>query len=263
MAGGVFDRAATNYATAGPDFFSHFGRALVERTGVGAGDQILDVACGAGAALIPAAQRVRSLRIAVGVDLSEAMLRRAQEACAGLELVRVGIARMDAHYLGFRQASFDVVLCGFALGSFVQPLRVLEECCRATRQGGRLGLSVADRWWWDQDERWDWHAELLYSLGVHVEPGRFSTEQAVADAVERSGWRLVAIDSEPFPLLFSSAQEWWAWAWSHGYREILENMGASDLEHYRRECFAHFDRARGPVPGQLEVIVALAEKSKG
>jgi ubiquinone/menaquinone biosynthesis C-methylase UbiE len=54
----VFDRVAGAYGTVGPDFFSYFGRRLVDHIGIHRGGRVVDLACGTGAALVPAAEAV-------------------------------------------------------------------------------------------------------------------------------------------------------------------------------------------------------------
>jgi O-methyltransferase/aklanonic acid methyltransferase len=55
---GIFDRASATYGQVGPGYFAHFGERLVERAGLAPGMRVLDVACGRGAVLFPAAQLV-------------------------------------------------------------------------------------------------------------------------------------------------------------------------------------------------------------
>lgn len=172
----VFDRAAATYATVGPDFFGQLGRRLVDRIGIPEGGRVIDVACGTGAALMPAAKAVGPRGLAVGVDLSEAMLRRVGEATDAGSGPQNLVACMDAQQLGVRTGGFDVAVCSFALGSLPEPLSALAESWRVTRPGGRLGLVVSDRWWWEGDERWTWHGDLLESVGVRVRAGRFASQ---------------------------------------------------------------------------------------
>ncbi len=54
---GVFDRAAPTYDKVAGAYHDHFGERLVELAGVRPGDAVLDVACGRGAVLVPAAAR--------------------------------------------------------------------------------------------------------------------------------------------------------------------------------------------------------------
>lgn len=71
---GVFDRAASSYDEVAGAYHDHFGARLVDVVGVGPGDVVLDVGCGRGAILMPAAARVGPGGGVVGVDLSPEMV---------------------------------------------------------------------------------------------------------------------------------------------------------------------------------------------
>jgi ubiquinone/menaquinone biosynthesis C-methylase UbiE len=256
--GNVFDRAAETYGTVGPDFFSHFGRQLVDRIGIPESGRVIDVACGTGAVLMPAAKAAGPGGLAVGIELSEAMLRRVGGATDTGSGPRNLVACMDAQELAVRTESFDVAVCSFALGSFPDPLSALTECWRVTRPEGRLGLVVSDHWWWEGDERWIWHGDLLESVGVRVQAGRFPSAAAIQSVLDETGWEPQDIVAESFPMVFSSADEWWAWAWSHGYRQILESMGPAELTRYQTECFRQLQQVGRPILGRLEVLLACA-----
>jgi ubiquinone/menaquinone biosynthesis C-methylase UbiE len=244
----------------GADFFSYFGEELIERIDLGTADKLLDVACGTGAVLIPAAKRVGRAGITVGVDLSKEMLRRARQVLVELDGCPASVLRMDAQHLGFMPASFDVIIVGFALDSFPAPDLALRECARVARSGGRLGLTIANRWWWEGDDRWYWHGALLRSLGVHVAEGRFRTPEAIEAAIREAGWWGIAIESERFEFTFTDADEWWKWAWSHGYRQILERMMPVQLRRYRAECLAQLRRHGADIGARLDVFVVTATK---
>jgi SAM-dependent methyltransferase len=209
---------------------------------------------------VPAADAVGAGGLAVGIDLSEAMLRRAAGTTDAESGPRILLVRMNAQQLAIRSESFDAVVCSFGLGWFPDPLSALGECRRVVHPGGRLGLVVSDRWWWEGDERWSWHSDLLQSVGVPVPVGRFASAEAIHSVLNETGWELRDIVAESFPMVFSGADEWWAWAWSHGYRQILESMGAAELSRYRTECFRHLQRHGQPVLGRLEVSLACATR---
>jgi SAM-dependent methyltransferase len=256
----VFDRAARTYGTVGPDFFGHFGRRIVEFVGIPRGGRVVDVACGTAAALVPAAEVVGAGGLSVGVDLSEAMLRRADAATDAWSGPPIHLACMDAQQLAVRSDSFDAVVCSFAVGSFPDPLSALAECWRVARPGGRLGLVVSDRWWWEGDDRWSWHGDLLQSIGVPVPVGRFASAEAIDSVLKQTGWQVRDLVTESFPMVFSGADEWWAWAWSHGYRQILESMDPAELTLYRTECFRQLQQHDQPDLGRLEVSLVCATR---
>jgi ubiquinone/menaquinone biosynthesis C-methylase UbiE len=67
----LIDRLAPGYDAVGPARFAYSGRRLVGAVGVGAGQRVLDVACGRGTVLFLAAARVAAGDV-VGIDLATA-----------------------------------------------------------------------------------------------------------------------------------------------------------------------------------------------
>ena len=56
----VYDDVADVYDTTGVEFFTPLGRRLVEQAGMREGERVLDIGCGRGAVLLPAAEAVGS-----------------------------------------------------------------------------------------------------------------------------------------------------------------------------------------------------------
>ena len=156
---GVFDRAAPTYDRVGDAYHDYFGERLVELAGVADGDRVLDVACGRGASLVPAARRAGATGHVLGVDLSAEMV-----AAAAQELTAAGVrgeARvMDAEHLDLVDAAYDVALCGFGVFFFPEPEAAMAEIFRVVRPGGVVALST----WGVDDERWSWEDDLMASL---------------------------------------------------------------------------------------------------
>ena len=55
----------------GPDYWAYFGSRFVERAAIGPGSSVLDVGCGTGSSLFPAAERVGPGGRVVGIDICE------------------------------------------------------------------------------------------------------------------------------------------------------------------------------------------------
>jgi len=217
----------------GPDVFTPFGRRLVERVDVAVGQRVVDLGCGPGAVLIPAARAAGPTAVVLGVDRAPAMLRRARTAARRARLPNVALVRMDADQLALREQSVDVLLAGFALGSFPSAPHTLAACRSILRPGGRLGLSVAEGWWWEGDPRWAWHAELLASLDLRIDmSGRLGSPAVLRALLQRVGYVDVRVSAEWAVLPFNDFDAWWAWIWSHGYRAILEGMSPRQLSGY-------------------------------
>ena len=75
-----------------------------------------------------------------GVDLSPAMLEHAQRRAAASGRV-VTLQVGDAHQLEFPDASFDTVVCTFALCAIPDDRRAIAEMWRVLRPGGQLRLA--------------------------------------------------------------------------------------------------------------------------
>jgi phosphatidylethanolamine/phosphatidyl-N-methylethanolamine N-methyltransferase len=101
------------------------------------GGRILEVGVGTGISL-PDYARTNRL---VGVDLSEPMLRKAQERVVELGLSNVeGLAVMDAERLAFPDASFDVVVAQYVITTVPNPEGTLDEFARVLKPGGEIVL---------------------------------------------------------------------------------------------------------------------------
>jgi SAM-dependent methyltransferase len=252
----VYDRAAASYERVGPPFFSYFGRRIVDMVGVPEASRVLDVACGAGAVLLAAAERIGPRGVVVGVDRASAMVDRARSEIRHRGVSNAFVTYMDALALAFPENVFDAVLCGFALNGLPTPDLALSEFFRVLRAQGQVGLIVSEGWWWEGDDRWQWHHTLLDALGIRIdqEPRRFVVPQNLLEMLTDQGFERVSVSTENYALVFADVEEWWNWTWSHGYRQILERMSASQLERYRVTCFEHLqDR---PVEGRLQVFLA-------
>jgi phosphatidylethanolamine/phosphatidyl-N-methylethanolamine N-methyltransferase len=101
------------------------------------GGRVLEVGVGTGISLPDYARTTRL----VGVDISEPMLRKAQERVKELGLTNVEqLAVMDAARLDFPDASFDVVVAQYVITTVPDPEATLDEFARVLRPGGEIVL---------------------------------------------------------------------------------------------------------------------------
>src|SRR5215470_1774442 len=111
----------------------HAAIAAAERIG----GRILEVGVGTGISL-PDYSRANRLW---GVDISEPMLRKAQERVSELGLINVeGLWVMDAEHLSFPDASFDVVVAQYVITTVPNPEATLHEFARVLKPGGEIVL---------------------------------------------------------------------------------------------------------------------------
>jgi len=128
--------ASGDYPKLAAELVAPLGPVLVQATGIGPGDRVLDVASGTGNAAIPAARTGASV---VASDLVPELLEsgRADAAEHGVELEW---REANAHALPFGDNEFDVVMSciGVMFAPFHQ--QAAGELVRVTKPGGRIGL---------------------------------------------------------------------------------------------------------------------------
>jgi demethylmenaquinone methyltransferase/2-methoxy-6-polyprenyl-1,4-benzoquinol methylase len=111
----------------------HWKRQLIDLATITSRDRVLDLACGTGDLLFPAAQRAR---VAVGVDITQRMLELAKRRAVKAHPPLVTAADMLA--LPFDDAQFDVVTTGYGLRNVPDLPAALGEIRRVLAPGGRF-----------------------------------------------------------------------------------------------------------------------------
>ena len=106
---------------------------LVEASGAGPEDLVLDVACGPG---LVVAAFARVARHATGLDATPAMLDRARQVTANLP--NVALETGDVYALPWADGAFSIVVSRFAFHHFQDPPAALREMRRVCRVGGRV-----------------------------------------------------------------------------------------------------------------------------
>ena len=236
---GVFSRAASTYDSHGPRFFSQLGQRLVEVSHVMPGASVLDVAAGRGAVLFAAADQVGPDGHAVGIDLAENMVRETMAEIQSAGRQNAEMHQMSADQLEFPDASFDSVLCGFALWFFPQPHHTLQEFSRVLKPGGWVGLTT----WTEDCPFLVWiREELRASLPPQAPPPNrgmadpcFDTSPKLETALQQSGFGNIDISMEEHDYVYSTDEEWWLSLWSHGIRSRCEQLDAPDLERLKAD----------------------------
>src|SRR2546426_525464 len=136
-----FTRQATPFATAPGIRDEAALRLIVECSGAGPDDTVLDVACGPG---LVVAAFARVARHATGIDITPAMLERARTHTAAAGLTNVTWRQGDVLPLPWPDASFSIVTSRFAFHHFLDPLAVLREMPRLAAPAGD-GLDTQTR----------------------------------------------------------------------------------------------------------------------
>jgi ubiquinone/menaquinone biosynthesis C-methylase UbiE len=130
-----FTRQATPFSTAKTIADQAALRLLLEFSGAGAHDRVLDVACGGGLVVCAFAAAVAH---ATGIDVTPAMLQHARTLAAERRLDNVTFDEGDVQALPYADASFSIVVSRFTFHHFQNPLAVLKEMVRVCASEGTV-----------------------------------------------------------------------------------------------------------------------------
>ena len=255
---GVFTRSASSYDHI--RYFPIFGQWLVETAQIPEGARVLDVACGRGAVLFPAAERVGSRGQVIGIDLAEGMAHETQMEIQRRGLPQAEARQMDAENLTFPYSSFDFVLCGFALQFFPHLDQALSEFKRVLKPDGHIVVTT----WGRDDERWDWYTDLREAYGAVVKLGSQSLDkpEEIQRWLSQAGFMDIQINTKELDMVYLDEEEWWDLAWSLSSRAGLEKLSPEDLERFKAEIL---EKVQGQKQAdgfheQLEAFCTTAKK---
>lgn len=255
---GVFTRSAANYESV--RYFPVFGQWLVETADIPEGARGLDVACGRGAVLFPATERVERNGHVIGIDLADGMARETQAEIQRRRLKQAEARQMDAENLTFPDSSFDFVLCGFALQFFPHLEQALSEFKRVLKPGGCIAVTT----WGGDDERWNWYDDLREAYGAVVKLGSQSldTPGEIQRWFSQAGFGEIQIHTKEIDMVYRDEEEWWNVEWSISARAGLEKLSPEDLEHFKAEVFekAQAQKQTDGFHYRLEAFCTTAKK---
>ena len=122
-----------------PALFRQWGPIIAAEARIGAGDSVLDVACGTGVLALAALDRVGAKGTVVGLDPNAEML-----AVARRKSTRIDWREGGAEQIPFADGSFDASVSQFGLMFFEDKVAGLREMMRVLKPGGRLAVAVCD-----------------------------------------------------------------------------------------------------------------------
>ena len=230
---GVFTRSASSYEHI--RYFPIFGQWLVDTAQIPAGAHVLDVACGRGAVLFPAAQCVGPNGKVIGIDLAEGMARETEFEIQRRGFTQAEAQQMDAENLDFPAGSFDFVLCGFSLQFFPHLDRALAEFRRVLKPDGRVAVTT----WGADDSRWDWFDNLRAEYQAVIKLGSQSLDEPEVFRTwfSEAGFADIQITTKDLDMVYRDEEEWWNVEWSISVRAGLEKLSLENLEKFKAEAF--------------------------
>ena len=243
---------------------------MLDLAGVRTSSRVLDVAAGAGEQTLHAARRVGPTGYVLATDISPAILQRAAATAREAGLSQVATRELDGEMLDMLPAeSFDAVISRVGLIYFPDQQKALAGMKHALKPGGRIGAIVYST---PQNN-------AFFSIPVSIirrraklpppvpgQPGPFSlgADGVLAAALERAGFRDVAVENMDAPVRLASAAECVRFE-RESFGALHQMMAAlSDDERADtwREIESELKKFEGPggFVGPCEMLVAMGVK---
>ena len=227
------------------------------------GSCILDVGCGSGASAIPAGKVAGPHGRVIGVDLADRLLAMARAKAAAQKLQNVEFRKADMEALGYPDASFDAVVCVFAIFFVPDMIKQVKELWRMVRPGGQLAITTWGPRMFEPGSATWWAAVKQFRPDLHTAFNpweRIVTPQALRQLLTDSGIRAAEIIAEDGQQVLQSPDDWWTVVQGSGYRWTLEQMDNETIAHVRD---MNLEALRNNDTKSIEtnVIYALATKT--
>jgi O-methyltransferase / aklanonic acid methyltransferase len=213
----LFDEVSATYDSTGVDFFGQIARTLIGHAGLRPGSTVLEVGCGAGAALVPASEAVGPNGRILGIDLAPGMVQRAQRVVEQLGLDNVRVELGDAEAPPTAPASVDAIVASLVLFFLPDIDLALERYAETLVPGGTLAFAT-----FGADDDWEPLDRLLASFVPDAagapEDEWFGSSAGIRAKLRTHGFADVSIEDVEHPVDFPSVASFHEWTWSTGWR---------------------------------------------
>lgn len=265
----TFDRAADTYDRMGVEFFTPMGERLVERVAPRPGERVLDVGCGLGACLFPAAERVGAEGRVLGIDIAASMVEQARRTAAGRGVTTVSARVMDGEFPDLPERGFDVVTGSYSLIFLPDAPAALPRYAALLADGGRIGFTSPVF----TDDTFPFlpplftdliPRSLLSGLPPEWQPdalarrfnGWLGDPRRLAATVEAAGFTAVAVEDEMVAMVAESATAWVDWSHTQGMRLLWDHLSEAAAAALRSRLTTALDAMRdGSAPLTIDVPV--------
>ena len=169
---------------------SPLGLRAIEALGLGSGDIVLDIGCGAGQTLIQLAERVGTEGQVIGIDVAPLLLEIAKRRTEPLSQVR--LIQVDAQYSDLPSGSTDAVFSRFGVMTFDDPVAAFANFRIILRPSGALAFCC---WRSLQENELD-HLPLSaagFQSTVDESPFSFADPEHIRRTLEAAGFSEIVI----------------------------------------------------------------------
>jgi ubiquinone/menaquinone biosynthesis C-methylase UbiE len=247
----LFDKLSDSYDEVGVEFFKPIAATLLRAMPPVEGEHWLDIGCGRGAVLLPAAESIGPHGLAVGIDISTGMIEHARRIALHAGLRNIECEVDNAQSPAKVKGPFDTISSALVLFFLANPLEALRNWLPLLKPGGRLGLTTFGA----IDSRWEYVDEVF---APHLPPemkdartsgkaGSFASDDGVEQLLAEAGFTNIRTQSSAIKVRFADPQHWYDFTWSVGQRMMWLAIPEHLRADVRKEAesrlakFAEFD----------------------
>lgn len=229
----TFDDVAPGYDNPALRFFSRSAEQLAVFLRLKGSEHVLDVATGTGSTALAIARRLPTGRV-FGIDISTGMLAQAKVRAAAAKLHNVCFQEMDMQSMDLPDNHFDVATVAFGIFFVDDMEQQLIRIARKVRSGGLIAVTGFHR-----DSfipMIDLFFRRLRLFGIERPSSswkRVDTEEKASALFRAAGFSGVRTEWKNLGYYLTNANEWWDVIWYSGYRRLVNELSAKDLEEFR------------------------------
>ena len=190
-----------------PLWSASFGLLMLKHLQLRPDITLLDVGSGAGFPLLEVAQRLGSSSKCYGIDPWVNANMRARQKIANYGISNVDIIDGSADDLPFEDGRFDVITSNLGVNNFEDPARVLKECKRVLKPGGKIAITTNLNGHWSQfyrvfeDTLREMNKDTLVTA-LHKEQEHRGTLESISTLFTDSGFTVHRHYEEQFEMSF-------------------------------------------------------------
>ncbi|MFV2060384.1 MAG: class I SAM-dependent methyltransferase [Gammaproteobacteria bacterium] len=231
----LFDLVSDIYENPSTRFFSFCGDQVAQHLKAGPGQKVLDIAAGTGCSSIALAQTIQANNGRVTcVDLSEGMLKKAQQNIDRAGLSNVDYHIMDGQKLDFKSKYFDYVNCSYGIFFMPDMDAALQSWYRVLKPGGTILFTTFTEKAFEPLS--NLFFKLLSEFGVSLPETKWQLLKKTEDCkavLEKNNFVSIEIVDKQLGYHLTNFNDWWEVLWSTGYRGLLEQLSDEDLAKFR------------------------------
>jgi O-methyltransferase/aklanonic acid methyltransferase len=266
----AFSAAAAGYDRLGVRFFTPMGRRVVELAAPAAGQRVLDIGCGRGACLFPAAEAVGPSGRVLGIDIAPGMIDEAAREIARHRLAgTVQVRVMDGEDPDLRPASFDVITGSYSVIFMPDAPAALGRYAGLLAPGGRIAFSSPVF----TEDTFPFlppvFTELIPSRLLRNLPPAWQPEQLrrrfnswlqdeadLVSTMHTAGFTEVRVADEEIDMVADTGEAWVDWSHTQGMRLLWQHLPPAESAELRERLITALDAMRtGDAPLTIAVPV--------